>query len=127
MNVYSNRRREHIHFIHQYEANTQKYTGTRVVIYWKEQSKKEVFDIGGFRIHRYENPKVKKHTISKWVIKESEVEGVIKKQMINKSLDQKYEMKHILYESDNRQLENYLKQVMKIEIESADTKLRPPT
>lgn len=115
MSGYSNRRREHIHFIHQYEAKTQKYTGTRVVIYWKEQSRKEVIDIRNFRIHEYENPKAKKHTESKWTIVESPIEGVIKKQMSNTSLDGKYKMKHILYESNKRKLENYLEEVMAIE------------
>lgn len=123
MTKYSNRRREHIHFIHQYEVNTQKYTGTRIVVYWKEQSKKEIMDLADFRIHQYENSKAKKHAESKWTIIESDVEGVIKKQMSNISLDGKYKMKHILYESYKRKLENYLHEVMEMEKETISNEL----
>ncbi len=114
--MYSNKRRCHIHYIHQYEGATKKYTGSRVVIFWKKECNKEIFDIGDFKIHEYKNSKLKKHSISKWTVRECGLKDVIKKEMFNKSVDEKYEMHHILYESTNRELEEYLDEVMKIEL-----------
>ncbi len=40
---YSNKRRDHIHFITQYYCNTEKYTGTRIVVFIKNE--KNIFMI----------------------------------------------------------------------------------
>lgn len=110
--MYSNRRRSHIHFIHQYENNSKKYNGTRIVIFYKDKGKKQIKDIGDFKIHTYENPKSKNNKTSRWILKDCNLKDVIKKEMINKSVDQKYEMVHILYESEKINLENYIDDVI---------------
>ena len=114
--MYSNKRRSHIHFIHQYENNTNEYTGTRIVIFWKEKGLKEIQDIGDFRTHKYENPKSKNNKKSRWKIKDCIYEDIIKKEMINESIDKKYRMVHILYESINSNLKNYLDEISNTEL-----------
>lgn len=111
----SNRRRSHVHFIHQYKADNNEYIGSRVVIFRKKQGGKEIRDIGNFIIHEYKNPKSKKNKASQWSIKECELEDVIKKEMINTSIDNKYKMHHVLYESPSLKLEDYLDKVIQIE------------
>jgi hypothetical protein len=118
--MYSNRRRSHIHFIHQYENSTNRYTGTRIVIFRKDKGLKEIKDIGDFRIHKYENPKSKNNKESKWEIKESILNNIIKKQMINESIDKRYKMIHRLYESSNINLENYLDEIINVELNSTN-------
>ena len=114
--MYSNRRRSHIHFIHQYENSTNRYTGTRIVIYYKDKGVKEIRDTGDFKIHKYENPKSKNNKESKWKVKDSVFNNIIKKEMINESIDKKYKMIHKLYESANLNLEDYLDEIIGIEL-----------
>lgn len=111
----SNRRRSHVHFIHQYKVNNEEYIGSRVVIFRKDQGKKQIIDKGDFTKHEYKNPKSKNNKVSQWAIKDCEIENVIKKEMMNTSIDNKYKMHHILYESPNLELEDYLDKVMQIE------------
>jgi len=111
----SNRRRSHVHFIHQYKVDNNEYIGSRVVIFRKDKGEKEIRDKGNFTIHEYKNPKSKKNKTSKWSIKECEIEDVIKKEMMNTSIDNKYKMRHVLYESPSLELEDYLGKVMQIE------------
>lgn len=114
--MYSNRRRSHIHFIHQHCTNTKEYTGTRSVIFWKETGIKEINDIGNFKTHKYENPKSKNNKASKWVVEECIFKHLVKKQMTNESIDKKYRMTHVLYESVNNNLEDYIDDIVKFEI-----------
>ena len=65
MDKYSNRRRSHIHIIKQYNVENHEYTGTRIVVLIKGR-KKYIQDIDNFKIHKYQNPKEKKHSISIW-------------------------------------------------------------
>lgn len=121
--MYSNRRRSHIHFIHQYENGTNKYTGTRIVLFWKHKGLKEIKDIGDFRVHKYENPKSKNNKESKWKIKESIFNNITKKQMINESIDKRYIMIHIIYESTNLNLEDYLYEIINVELNDIPSKI----
>ena len=114
--MYSNKRRSHIHFIHQYCINTKEYTGTRIVMFWKDRGIKEIKDIGNFKTHKYENPKSKNNKISKWVVGECTFKDLVKKEMINESIDKKYMMIHVLYESLNNKLEDYEDDIVKFEI-----------
>ncbi|PAB60827.1 hypothetical protein [Anaeromicrobium sediminis] len=118
--MYSNRRRSHVHFIHQYKMDTDEYTGTRVVIFRKASGKKEIKDIGDFKIHKYKNPKTKKNKVSGWSIKTCELEGIVKKEMTNTSIDEKYKMCHVLYESAEMELDDYLEEVMELELLNTD-------
>ena len=116
--MYANRRREHIHIIQQFNNLTSNYTGTRIIIFKKTSDKKydkDIIDIADFKIHRYKNPKEKKHFKSNWNITESNIENIIKKEMCNYSIDMKYKMKHILYESSTVKLNDYIKDVLKKE------------
>jgi hypothetical protein len=110
--MYSNRRRSHIHFIIQYDVETNEYTGTRIVLFIKG-GEKFIYDIEKFAIHRYTNSKTKRHDISMWKKVSTEISGVIKKEMTNYSLDKKYKMLHIIYESEVREIEEYLQECFK--------------
>lgn len=116
--MYANKRREHIHIIRQFNNLTSNYTGTRIIFFKKisdEKYDKDIIDIDNFKLHRYKNPKEKKHFKSNWIITESYVENIIKKEMYNYSIDMKYKMKHILYESSTVKLNDYIKDVLKRE------------
>jgi hypothetical protein len=110
-----NKRRSHIHFIKQYEKHTMAYMGTRIVIFQKEQGNKWIYDLGFFQIHPYRNPKSKKYESSRWKVVDCPIPEVIQKMMMNQSLDGKYKMKHILYESESKKLENFWEQVLQKE------------
>lgn len=118
--MYSNKRRSHVHFIHQYMMDTNEYTGSRVIVFRKEQGKKDIKDIGNFKIHDYKNPKSKNNKVSGWSIKACVIEGIVKKEMINTSIDEKYKMRHILYESPQINLDDYLDKVMQLELSNID-------
>lgn len=114
--MYSNRRRSHVHFIHQYYTNTKEYTGTRIVVFWEDKGIKEIKDIHDFKTHKYENPKFKNNKVSKWIVVECPLKNLVKKEMINESIDGKYRMIHVLYESINNELENYIDNIVKLEM-----------
>ncbi|APQ97161.1 hypothetical protein ACP49_12795 [Clostridium botulinum] len=114
MNKYSNRRRSHIHIIKQYNSKTNEYTGTRLIVFIKGK-KKYIQDIDNFIVHKYQNPKDKKPNTSTWNIVNSNIEKLIKKEMINFSEDRKLKMYHILYESIELNLKDYCLQVLKEE------------
>lgn len=114
--MYSNRRRSHIHFIHQYDMNTNDYRGTRIVIFHKELGKKIIRDLVDFRNHRYKNPKSKRNKVSGWAIVNSTINNVIKKEMINTSINKEYKMLHILYESLSMELDEYMYDVAELEL-----------
>ncbi|EJE7235933.1 TPA: hypothetical protein PTV43_003056 [Clostridium botulinum] len=114
MNKYSNRRRSHIHIIKQYNSETNEYTGTRIVVFMKGK-KKYIQDIDNFRVHKYENPKNKRPNTSTWEIAKSNIEKLIKKEMINFSQDGGLKMYHILYESIELNLSEYYLKVLKEE------------
>ncbi|WP_409069836.1 hypothetical protein ACFLKB_11245 [Clostridium sp. FAM 1755] len=114
MNKYSNRRRSHIHIIKQYNVENDEYTGTRIVLLIKGK-KKYIRDIDNFKIHKYENPKEKKHSTSIWRRVDSNIEKLIKKEMSNFSEDKKLKMYHSLYESIELNLKDYYLQVFKKE------------
>lgn len=105
--MYSNRRRSHVHFIIQFDVKTEKYTGTRIVIFIKG-GKKFIYDIDNFEIHRYKNSKTKNNEISMWKRSNTELSRVVKKEMLNYSLDNKYKMIHIIYESEIKDIKEYL-------------------
>jgi hypothetical protein len=109
--MYSNRRREHIHIIRQFEAATGKYTGTRLVVF-KKNGEKYIKDYDNFIKHRYKNPKSKIHGKSLWVIKETNLEDMIKKEMTNTNEEETLKMKHILYESSKIPISKYYKEVL---------------
>ncbi|WP_027624160.1 hypothetical protein [Clostridium lundense] len=106
MREYSNRRRSHIHFIKQFYSANGEYTGTRIVIF-TDDKKKYIYDIDDFKIHRYKNPKSKNNGKSLWNIVPSNLEGVIKKEMINFSEDKKLKMYHTIYESIELDIKEY--------------------
>ena len=112
--MYSNRRREHIHVIRQFEAKTEAYTGTRLVIY-KRNGLKYIEDYGNFIKHIYKNSKSKIHSKSLWTIKNSNITGIIKKEMINANEEGTLKMKHVLYESPKIPMNQYYKQVFEAE------------
>lgn len=112
--MYSNRRRDHIHIIRQFEAKTGKYTGTRLVVF-KKDGEKYIKDYDNFIKHRYKNPKSKIHVQSLWVIKETNLENMIKKEMTNTNEEETLKMKHILYESFKIPISKYYKQVLEEE------------
>jgi hypothetical protein len=112
--MYSNRRREHIHIIRQFEAKTEKYTGTRLVIF-KKYGPKYIKDYDNFIKHQYKNPKSKIHGESLWIIKDTNLENIIKKEMINTNEEETLKMKHILYESSKMSISKYYKQVFEEE------------
>ncbi|EJO5346767.1 hypothetical protein NRP93_000824 [Clostridium botulinum] len=114
MNKYSNRRRSHIHIIKQYNFKTNEYTGTRIVVFIKG-GKKYIKDLDNFKAHKYKNPKNKRPSTSTWRIVDSNIEKLIKKEMINFSEDEKLKMYHILYESIELNLKDYYLQVLKEE------------
>ncbi|AVQ46021.1 hypothetical protein [Clostridium botulinum] len=114
MNKYSNRRRSHIHIIKQYDSETNEYTGTRIVVFMKGK-KKYIQDIDNFKIHKYENSKNKRPNTSTWEMENSNIEKLIKKEMINFSQDGKLKMYHILYESIELNLSDYYLKVLKEE------------
>ena len=114
MNKYSNRRRSHIHIIKQYNSETNGYTGTRIVVFMKGK-KKYIQDIDNFKIHKYENSKNKRPNTSTWEMETSNIEKLIKKEMINFSQDGKLKMYHILYESIELNLSDYYLKVLKEE------------
>ncbi|EDU36548.1 MULTISPECIES: hypothetical protein [Clostridium] len=114
MNKYSNRRRSHIHIIKQYNSETNEYTGTRIVVFMKGK-KKYIQDIDNFKIHKYENSKNKRPNTSTWEMENSNIEKLIKKEMINFSQDGKLKMYHILYESIELNLSDYYLKVLKEE------------
>ncbi|MBF8982735.1 hypothetical protein IZY60_04190 [Lutibacter sp. B2] len=118
--MYSNKRRSHVHFIHQYIMDTNEYMGIRVIVFRKEQGKKDIKDIGNFKIHDYKNPKSKNNKVSGWAIKECLIEGIVKKEMINTSIDEKYKMRHVLYESPKIKVNDYLDKVMQLELSNKD-------
>lgn len=112
--MYSNRRREHIHIIRQFEAETEEYTGTRVVIY-KKNGLKYIQDYDKFIKHIYKNSKSKIHNKSLWIIKNSNIVGIIKKEMINANEEETLKMKHVLYESPKISINQYYKEVFEAE------------
>ena len=112
--MYSNRRREHIHIIKQFDIETEKYTGTRIVIF-KKDGLKYIKDYDNFIKHRYKNPKSKIHNKSLWIIKNSNIPGVIKKEMVNRNEEETLKMKHILYESPIMNIKQYYEAVFKEE------------
>lgn len=112
--MYSNRRREHIHIIKQFDVKTENYTGTRIVIF-KKSGLKYIKDYDNFIKHKYKNPKSKIHNKSLWVLKNSNIFGVIKKEMINKNEEETLKMKHILYESPKMNISQYYKSVFEEE------------
>ncbi|WP_434305748.1 hypothetical protein [Clostridium botulinum] len=114
MNKYSNRRRSHIHIIKQYNSETNEYTGTRLVVFIKGK-KKYIQDTDNFKIHKYENSKNKRPNTSTWEMENSDIEKLIKKEMINFSQDGKLKMYHILYESIELNLSDYYLKVLKEE------------
>ncbi|NFH85747.1 hypothetical protein FC924_03395 [Clostridium botulinum] len=114
MNKYSKRRMCHIHIIKQYNSKTNEYTGTRLIVFIKGK-KKYIQDIDNFIVHKYQNPKDKKPNTSTWNIVNSNIEKLIKKEMINFSEDRKLKMYHILYESIELNLKDYCLQVLKEE------------
>lgn len=105
--MYSNKRRSHVHFIKQYYVKTGEYTGTRIVVFIKG-GKKLIYDIDEFAIHSYTNSKTKNNEISMWKKSDTQVFGVVKKEMLNYSLDNKYKMLHIIYESEIKKINEYL-------------------
>ncbi|KGK87017.1 hypothetical protein [Clostridium sp. HMP27] len=107
MAAYSNRRRDHIHFIKQYNMETGEYTGTRIVIFMKPKYK-SIHDIGDFQKHPYKSPKSKKPNKSLWKVINCDIGELIKKEMINVSEDNKYIMRHILYENPRGDIESYI-------------------
>lgn len=109
--AYSNRRRDHIHFIKQYNMETGEYTGTRIVIFIKPNYK-SIYDIGNFKKHPYKSPKSKNHNKSLWKIVHCDIEGLIKKEMINTSEDNKYVMRHVLYENPIGNIEEYIRDLI---------------
>lgn len=109
--MYSNRRREHIHIIRQFEAKTEKYTGTRLVIF-KKDGQKYIKDYDNFIKHKYKNPKSKNHGKSLWKIKDTSLEDMIKKEMTNTNEEETLKMKHILYESTKVPMSKYYKKVL---------------
>lgn len=116
--MYANRRREHIHIIRQFNNLTSEYTGTRIIIFKKISDRKydkDIIDIDNFKIHHYKNPKEKKPSKSNWNIVDINIENILKKEMYNYSIDMKYKMKHILYESSTVKLSDYLKDVLEKE------------
>lgn len=112
--MYSNRRREHIHIIRQFEAKTEKYTGTRVVIF-KKDGQKYIKDYDNFIKHQYKNPKSKIHDKSLWKIKNTHLENVIKKEMDNTNEEETLKMKHVLYESSKMSIGQYYNKVFEEE------------
>lgn len=112
--IYSNRRREHIHIIRQYNFDTGEYTGTRLVIFTKEGIK-YIKDYDNFIKHRYKNPKSKTNNNSSWRIKKSSLKDVIIKEMYNTDEDGRLKMHHILYESTTIPLIEYYNVVLKKE------------
>lgn len=112
--TYSNRRREHIHIIRQYNFDTGEYTGTRLVIFTKEGIK-YIKDYDNFIKHRYKNPKSKINNNSSWRIKKSSLKDVIIKEMYNTDEDGRLKMHHILYESTTIPLIEYYNLVLKKE------------
>lgn len=112
--MYSNRRREHIHIIRQFQAKTEKYTGTRLVIF-KKDGQKYIKDYDNFIKHQYKNPKSKIHSKSLWIIKNTNLENVIKKEMENTNEEETLNMKHILYESPKIPISQYYNQVFEAE------------
>lgn len=121
--MYSNRRREHIHIIKQYEIKTETYTGTRVVIF-KKDGIKYIKDYGDFIKHRYKNPKSKIHSKSLWHIEDSKIISIIKKEMVNTNEEETLKMNHILYESQKIPMNQYYKQVFKEEGLEVDNEIR---
>ena len=65
--------------------------------------------------HKYENPKSKNNKVSKWVVEECPFKDLVKKEMVNESIDKKYRMIHVLYESVNNKLEDYIDDIVKFE------------
>lgn len=110
--MYSNRRRSHIHFIIQYDVETNEYTGTRIVVFIKGGGKL-IYDIDKFAVHRYTNSKTKNYEVSMWKKVNTEIIGVVRKEMINYSLDKKYKMLHIIYESEIKEIKEYLQECFK--------------
>lgn len=108
----SNRRRSHIHFVKQYKKESLEYTGTRIVIFIKEKGIKDIIDVDCFRIHRYDRPKDKRHSISKWIKISCNLSDIVKKQMTNESVCRKYKMIHTLYESTKRNVEDFLEETL---------------
>lgn len=116
--MYSNRRREHIHIIRQYELNSGDYTGARLVIF--NNNLKYIKDYDNFIIHKYKSPKNKIHSKSLWKIINSKVSQVIKKQMINTDEDEKFKMVHVLYDSQQIPINEYCEAVLEEERISMD-------
>jgi len=112
--MYSNRRREHIHIIRQFEAKTEKYTGTRLVIF-KKDGQKYIKDYDNFIKHQYKNPKSKIHNKSLWTIKSTSLPNIIKKEMKNSNEEETLNMEHVLYESPKMSISQYYKQVLDTE------------
>lgn len=108
---YRNRRRNHIHIIRQYNNESMEYTGTRLVIFLKKKGKL-IYDFDDFKEHKYKNPKDKKNYKSKWKILPCSIKGIIKKTMTNCSEDEKYFMKHTIYESDKIDIKDYIDKVL---------------
>lgn len=104
----SNRRRSHIHYVKQYQNESGEYTGTRIVIFIKDKGIKHIVDLDHFHIHKYERPKDKRYTESKWKQVTCDIPHVVKKQMINESVCKKYKMIHTLYESSRRTVKEYI-------------------
>lgn len=115
----ANRRRSHIHFIKQEFTKTGEYTGTRVVIFIKGGDKL-IYDAEDFKLHNYENSKLKLQGATKWTEKNCDIAGVIVKQMKNQSTDGRFTMLHTIYESpEGIPLENFIEQAFskeKVEI-----------
>ncbi|WP_097027488.1 hypothetical protein [Clostridium peptidivorans] len=122
MAAYSNRRRDHIHFIKQYNRETGEYTGARIVIFIKNKGKL-IYDIDNFQKHPYKSPKSKNHNKSLWKVIHCDIEGLIKKEMINVSEDNKYIMRHVLYENPKGDIEEYIRELITEETGIEDFKL----
>lgn len=122
MSTCSNKRRDHIHFIKQYNNETYEYTGTRIVIFIKPKYK-SIHDIGNFQQHPYKSPKSKNYSKSLWKVVHCDIEGLIKKEMVNVSEDNEYFMTHVLYENPRGNIEEYIKDLIFKETGINDLKL----
>lgn len=86
-------------------------------------SYKSIHDIGNFQKHPYKSPKCKNYSKSLWKVVRCDIEELIKKEMINISEDNKYVMRHVLYENPKGNIEEYIKELIFKETGIADLKL----
>ncbi|MBM7870742.1 hypothetical protein JOC70_002236 [Clostridium pascui] len=90
---------------------TCEYTGTRIVIFIKPKYK-SIHDIGDFQKHPYKSPKSKNHNKSLWKVIHCDIGELIKKEMINVSEDNKYIMRHVLYENPKGNIKEYIRDLI---------------